>query len=210
MIRRPFLLRDPARRNQDLRAFIAESRREHRAKQGDRVGGAVSVWADAGAGGLDESAVGVQPAAESAAPTPVRTDDDGSVVGARRNIGLDFDEEEKAWEGEGRAEGGALEAQGDASNEETNRESSSESKRESSGDGGDRGSGDISTPLPPAIAASLSGRTSNEEDNLAEPSLLEASVVPDLHEVRSTAWSCHPLTDQGNCLCLTPTACPAR
>ncbi|CAN0077344.1 unnamed protein product, partial [Laminaria digitata] len=108
--------RDPARRNQDLRAFIAESRREHRAKQGDRIGDAVSVWADAGAGGLDESAEGVQPAADPTAPTPVRTPHDGSVVGARRNIGLDFDEE-KAREGEGRAQGSSSEAKDHALNE---------------------------------------------------------------------------------------------
>lgn len=173
------------KRNQDLRAFIAESRREHRAKQGDRIGGPVSVWADAGVGGLDGSAEGMQSAAESAAPTPMRTDD-GSVVGARRNIGLDFDEEERAWEGKGRAEDCTLEAHGDASNEETNRESSSESRRKNSGDDGGRGSGNMSTPLSPAIATSLSRGISNAEDNLAESSMLEASIVAGLHEVRST------------------------
>lgn len=195
------------KRNQDLRAFIAESRREHRAKQGDRIGGPVSVWADPDVGGLDGSAEGVQPAAESAAPTPMRTGDDGSVVGARRNIGLDFDEEEKAWEGDGRAEDRTLEAQGDASNEETNRVSSSESRRKNSGGGGGcgsgRGSGTISAPLSPAIAASLSPRTSNAEDNLTESLMLEASIVAGPHEVRNTAWCCRPLTGQGGYLCLT-------
>lgn len=186
------LLRDHSRRNQDLRAFIAENRRKHRAKQGDCIGDDVSVWAVAGAGGLDESPDGVQPVADPAAPSLMRIHDDGSVVGAQRNIGLDFDQE-KVCAGEGRAEGGTLEAKDDASNEETGRERSSNC-------GGGRGVGDSSTSLPPAIAASLSLRTSNAERKLAGLSMLEAPVVAEIHEVRSTAWSFRPLTNQGNCL----------
>lgn len=139
--------------------------------------------------------------------TPVSTSSDGPVVGARRNIALDFDEEEKAWEGGGRAEVGASEAIRDASNEETKRESSSESKS-INGCGGDDGRGESSTPSSPAVNASLPQPTRNGEDNLEELAMLEASSVAELHEVRSTAWSFRPLVDRGG-LSL-PIACPAR
>ena len=142
----------------------------------------------------------MQSAADPAAPTPVRTPGDGLVVGAQRNIALDFDVDEKALEGGGRAEGGASEAKGNASNEETNRESSSE-KNTNGGGGGDNGSGDGFAPSPSAVSASLPRRTSNAEDILEESSVPGFSSAAELHEVRKTAWSFRPLTNRGSCLC---------
>ncbi|CAM9738736.1 unnamed protein product, partial [Ectocarpus fasciculatus] len=107
--------RDPARRQQSLRDFIAESRRDQRARRSvgldddedddddgfsvlvpsgpsRRHGEGQSTDHDALAAGEEEKEVGEVVGFDDAVV---------AVVAARRNIGLDFEEEGRVWEAEG-------------------------------------------------------------------------------------------------------------
>lgn len=93
-----FAPRDPAKRNQNLRAFLAERRRNQRAeKPNDEDDGGISVLVPPGGrrespdrGAFLAPAAGVEQEEEDGA-------DAGGAAAARRNIGLDFDEENRAW-----------------------------------------------------------------------------------------------------------------
>lgn len=121
-----FTRREPAKRQQSLRDFIAESRRDQRARRsvgrdeddgddgfsvllpsgpGRRHGEGRSTDHDALAAGKEEKGTGEVVGFDDAVVT---------VVAARRNIGLDFEEEGRVWEagGEGGGGGGAEAAGG--------------------------------------------------------------------------------------------------
>lgn len=202
-------LRDPAKRHQDLRAFIAKGRRERRAKNDDPTTAALydndddDISVRTAPGGPPEGAFGSGDEAEmeSTPPSPPPSaapvldgNDDGLVHGARRNIGLDFDEEDKVW---GCAEGGGvkyLEADvGEAVG----------SKREK---GGERGTAHGEEDGEGERKANEGGEDDQEEweggrggramsqqrcgsrDVLVELSTLKCSVVTERHEVTCLRW----------------------
>lgn len=158
--------RNPAKRHQDLRAFIAKSRRERRAKRADPAMDIddVSVWTAPSRRGSSHCVADLEAVV---APAPAASvPDDGLAVGARRNIGQEFDEEGKAWGGDRHvlSENGS----GD-SKEEKDKES-------------DGGCEDPTLPSP-AFAPSLPRPFSQSEDIVVELSTLERSAVAELDEV---------------------------
>eukprot|EP00752_Nemacystus_decipiens_P006484 g5838.t1 len=102
--------KDPANRNQSLRDFIAESRRNRRSRQSQNLGDEddVSVVV-AAASGPGKRVHGLLPpeAADQESDWPVSENGEqpADAVGPRRNIGQEFDEEDRA-RGESGGEGG--------------------------------------------------------------------------------------------------------
>eukprot|EP00903_Cladosiphon_okamuranus_P008755 g8387.t1 len=103
--------KDPANRHQSLRDFIAESRRNRRTRRqshdaGDEEDEISVVVAAAGPGRIGGLSAATPPDGES----NVQVSEDGGEVaaaaGPRRNIGREFDDEDRAWEGAGAGEGG--------------------------------------------------------------------------------------------------------
>lgn len=157
-----FRSRDPVKRQENLRAFIAKGRRERRAREGPSDDN-ISVWTRPGAGvDHDEASVG--------AVSPPHPDHGEFVVGTRRNIGLEFDQEDEAWCGAGCADVGESKVRDD------------ESEAQEKDENFDR-SGEGESSSPPAGTVPLPRKRSQSEDILAELSTLEKSVVAELHEV---------------------------
>lgn len=109
----PIARRDPANRQQNLRAFVAERRRNQRARRssgsdGERDSG-ISVLVPSGRrrGSPGHLAFATPGGAEEQEEEEEGAG--GEVAAARRNIGLDFDEEDRSWGVKRGAEGGATE-----------------------------------------------------------------------------------------------------
>ncbi|CAM9439253.1 unnamed protein product [Ectocarpus sp. 4 AP-2014] len=119
--------REPAKRQQSLRDFIAESRRDQRARRSvgrneedeDGDGFPVLVLSGPGPGrrrgeGRSTDHDALAAGGEEKGTGEVVGFDDAAVaaVSARRNIGLDFEEEGRVWGAEGGRGGGGAEAAG--------------------------------------------------------------------------------------------------
>ncbi|CAM9974606.1 unnamed protein product [Ectocarpus sp. 8 AP-2014] len=120
--------REPAKRQQSLRDFIAESRRDQQARRSvgrdedddeDDDGDGFSVLVPSGPSrrhgegrSTDHDALAAGGEEKGAGEVVGFDDAVVAVVAARRNIGLDFEEEGKVWEAEGG--GGGAEAAGGA------------------------------------------------------------------------------------------------
>lgn len=100
--------KDPASRHRSLRDFIAESRRNRRSRQSQNLDDEDDISVVVAAPGPGR--VGGSSAAAPPEEGPdLRFSEDGEeeadAVGTRRNIGREFDEEGRAWEGGERGPG---------------------------------------------------------------------------------------------------------
>lgn len=189
--------RDPATRQQELRAFIAKSRRERQTKQ-QKPTAAPAGLGDDNADSDDDDGISVWTAEGSLSPPPPESEEtsarvcsqrasvidgdsgdgdigsspDGLILGARRNLGLDIDEEEKAREGIGR---GALD-----SAEESRREGKQQG--DSEGDETRDGKSEVSSLSPETPWSRQKGQSA---ESLGKLSTLDATAgVAKLYEVR--------------------------
>lgn len=186
---RVFTCRNPAKRQQDIRYFIAKSRRERRTKQADSErddDADIPVWTAPSGGNFDRPASSreafVQPVLIATSPS------DELVVGARRNIGLEIDKETESRAGADVIFSGHG---GGDYNEEKDEGSSSSISSSSEGS-------PPSCPvgIPPSPSPSLSQEIIYSEDILAGLSLLEKSLVAELHKVRRERHRAPPIASR--------------
>lgn len=204
--------RDPAKRQEELRAFIAEQRRQAKRASldsatdtGDMKRGGddtddgnddISAWT-AAAAGAPPSMGTLKSSCVSQSPRPAVADacPSGVVLGAKRNLRFEVDAEEKAWGCGGRVGEWVSE---ERSGDDIVPESEAEDRRirsndvctegETGGGGEDkRGASRSRVEVSGAVGGAVcSLPRSPSEDILVELSALESFVVDELHEVLVT------------------------